>query len=465
MNDNIDENIVDTKEAVNDELSDDVDDKITEISDENTSETVMPESDDADNQSGDISGHIVSENESIEITAVSDEEPVLDEKLIDGLNKRIKKAYYSFDRLPREKRKKYVTVAVVCFVVVMLIFTDLIPILPNAYNRFYVGNSQTIGETQAAVFDNLGDNVIYAAGGRLMIFGPDMSCKLNAEAPTGTPMIETDGDNAIVYYENLSKALIITNKDNAKTIDVKETIKAASITSGGYYGIVRYEPGYESCVEVFAKGGSLIYKWHTNNPIIDISVSDNGKYMVASGYEIKSGSVSGKVMFFDLSVDKPLKELVLNSNIVPEVKFLDNSTAVVFGDKYTCAYSPKGSQLWRIEYNSRVPKSYDIAPNGDIAYIFDRYTSSLSESTVEIYNKNGTRQGVYNCKENVRYISCNNNYVLLSLDRQTILLDDDADVVKIKNTSKDFKKAVLYKNYNFAFSITDGTAEIMSVKH
>ena len=68
-------------------------------------------------------------------------------------------------------------------------------------------------------------------------------------------------------------------------------------------------------------------------------------------------------------------------------------------------------------------------------------------------------------KNNVKYVSANNDYFLLSLDRQTVLLDDDADVVKTKNTKKDYRKAVLYSNYNFAFSIVNGVAESISVKH
>ena len=77
----------------------------------------------------------------------------------------------------------------------------------------------------------------------------------------------------------------------------------------------------------------------------------------------------------------------------------------------------------------------------------------------------GKLKGKYHSKNNIRYISANNDYVLLSLDKQTVLLDDEGDVVRKKNTPLDYKKAVLYSNYNFAFSITGGVSEIMSVKH
>ena len=116
-------------------------------------------------------------------------------------------------------------------------------------------------------------------------------------------------------------------------------------------------------------------------------------------------------------------------------------------------------------YENIVNNSDNNLNFNEIAFVFDRYSSSLSESTVELYDKNGNLQGIYDSKDNIKYISCNNGYVLLSLDRRTVLLDNDADVVKIKNTQNDFKKAVLFDNYNFAFSISDGNAEIMSVKH
>ena len=50
-----------------------------------------------------------------------------------------------------KKRMKILSSYFALMLIIVLILTDIIPILPNAYNRFYVGNSFVIGETQGGV--------------------------------------------------------------------------------------------------------------------------------------------------------------------------------------------------------------------------------------------------------------------------------------------------------------------------
>jgi len=364
-----------------------------------------------------------------------------------------------------KKRVKILSVYSSVALVIILILTDIIPILPNAYNRFYVGNSYVIGETQGGIYDKMGENIIYVGNGSIMSFGPDMNCDFKKETVIGVPKLETSGDNALVHYKNSKDAVLIANNNEFKKLEMSDEITGAAISDSGYYGFVTKEAGYKSCVNIFKPDGKSFYKWHTNNPIIDISVSNNGKNMVAASYTYKSNAMSGKLIFFDTNTSEPVKEVVTGSNIFSEVKFINNDVIVAFGDMFTAAYTYKGVMKWRVDYSGRTLKSYDISENGAIAFIFDRYSSELSESTVEIYNSQGRLKGKYESKDNVKYVSANNGRFLLSLDRHTVLLNSSADVMKKRKTQKDFRKAVLYDNYNFAFSVSDSVAEILSVNH
>lgn len=364
-----------------------------------------------------------------------------------------------------KKRIKILSSYFALMLVIVLILTDIIPILPNAYNRFYVGNSFVIGETQGGIYDKLGKNILYAGNGSIMSFAPDMSCIFKEDTAVGTPKMETAGENAIVHYTKSKDAILITNGSELKKLDMTEEITGAAISKSGYYGFVTKEAGYKSCVNIFNPERKSIYKWHTNNPVIDISVSNRGKNMVAASYTYESNAMSGKLIFFDTTNSEPIKEVVTGSNVFSELKFINDDVVVAFGDMFTAAYTYKGVMKWRVDYDGRTLKSYDLTDNGEIAFIFDRYSSELSESTVEIYSSSGRLKGKYESKDNVKYVSANNGRFLLSLNKHTVLLDDDADVLKKRKTQKDFRKAVLYHNYNFAFSISDSVAEILSVNH
>lgn len=364
-----------------------------------------------------------------------------------------------------KRRMKIISLYSSVLLIVILILTDIIPILPNAFNRFYVGNSYVIGETQGGIYDKLGKNIIYVGNGSVMSFGPDMSCNFKKETVVGVPKLETAGDNALIHYKDSNEAIVIANNSDFKKLEMTEEITGAAISESGYYGFVTKEPGYKSCVNIYAPGGKSIYKWHTNNPVIDISVSTSGKNMVAASYTYESNAMSGKLVFFDMNKNEPVKEVVTGSNVFSEVRFINDDVVVAFGDMYTAAYTYKGVMKWRVDYSGRTLKSYDFTDDGYIAFIFDRYTSEMSESTVEIYNSSGRLKGKFESKNNVKYVSANNGRFLLSLNRHTILLNTRGDVMKKRKTEKDFRKAVLYHNYNFAFSISDSVAEILSVNH
>jgi len=432
-------------------------------------DTVLNISDDAEN---DGSYEYFEETEALE-EATQYEENTIDESIdntfynsiIHRLIRSINEKVFKLKNTEPKKRAKIILSMSFCILLVILVITDFIPILPNAYNRFYVGNSYVIGETRGGVYDKMGKDIVYAGSGSIISFAPSMKCNFKIDTVTGLPRLETDGNNAIVHYKNSNEVYVITNGQNISNIKSSYNVTGATINDKGYYGFVSDESGYESCVEIYNPKGSSLYKWHTNNPVIDVSVSDNGQSMIASSYTADNSLMSGKLIFFDLGLSEPIKEVVTNSNIISEVKFIDNDVAIAFGDLYTAAYTSKGVMKWRIDYAGRNLKSYDISENGEIAFIFDRYNSELSESTLEIYNNSGRLKGRYESRDNIKYVSANNNCFLLSLDKKTVLLDSDGDVMKKRNSAIDFRHAVLFYNYNFAFSVSDSIAEIMSVNH
>ncbi len=419
---------------------------------ENSDESLIESSDDTDNTPDDIKADD------------SDDIKSYDETVLSDIGGRISSLYLKYKNTEPKKKRKMTVLFSIALVLALLILTDLIPILPNAYNRFYVGNSYTIGETQSGVYDKFGEDIIYAGNGTVKSFGADMDIKLDIKSPIGSPYMETSNDNAVIYYHDLNEAVVIRNAENIKNITMDNAVTAAAINANGYYGFVTDEPGYESCVSIFDNSDKSIYKWHTNNHIIDISISDNAHNMTAVSYDDKA-HISGKLIFLSMYKDTPVKELVTDGNLISEIKFINNDTVVAFGDLYTAAYTPEGVMKWRIDYEGRTLKNYDININGEIGFVFDRYSSQLSESVVEIYSADGGLRGKFESEDNIKYISANNDYYLLSLDGETILLNKRAKIKKRKPTVKEYRRAVLYENYNFAFSISDSVAEILSVRH
>ena len=374
-------------------------------------------------------------------------------------------AIYSFLKLDKKKRNKLIATYTIVFVLVVLVLTDIIPVLPNSYHRSYVGNQYTVGDTGRSTIASYRKGVIYAHDGSVMCFGPDMKLLSEIDTFSGTPFVRTNGDGAIVYAKNGNKALVMTSEKNQKIVTSEETIISASVNEKGDHILVTKEAGYTACVSASDYDSKSIYKWHTGNNILDTAISPNGRSIVASVIEYSDTSLYTKLVFLDVTRKDPVMEIPLDSNLAMELVFFDDNTVLAIGDGFTTAYTPGGNQKWQIDYDGKLLKTYDISEDGTVAFLFNRYNSSLSESFVEIYSTRGKRVGSYQSSENVRSISLNNNYCLLVLDGFTVLLDSDGDVKKTKKLNKEYFGLELYQNYNFALGTASGVVETVSVRH
>ncbi len=405
------------------------------------------------------------ENECVE-EEIADSEPTKKEdNILSKAKLFVANKIYEFSKLEKNKKIKKATTYLIIFILAVLILTDIIPILPNSYHRAYVGNQYTIGETTQSTSANYKKGVIYAKSGSVMCFGPNMKLISQIDSFDGKPYIRTNKDCAIVYAKNGNKAIIMTSQEDYNIVESEETIISASVNNDGDYVLVGKEAGYTACVSAYNSKQKCLYKWHTGNNILDTAISPNAENIVASVIEYSDTSLYSKLVFLNTSQKEPIMQIELDSCLATELLFLDSKTVVAIGDTFTTAYTPDGNEKWHINYDGRILNTYDISDDGNIAFLFNRYNSALSESFIEIYNARGKKIGNYNSPENVRTISLNNNHCLLTLDDSTVLIDKDGDAKKVKPLKKEYANIVLFENYNFAFSTSNGVAEILSVRH
>ncbi len=371
---------------------------------------------------------------------------------------------YEFNQLNKKQKTTRVTVFSIIFVLVILIMTDIIPILPNSYNRSYVGNEYVLGETITSDVEKFGDGVLYASSGSVICFGPDMKVENKISAFQGSNLINTNGKSAVVYSKNGNNILVMKNKDKYESITIDENIYSAKVTANAGYILLTSEAGYKSCLSAYSSSHDLVYEWHTNSNVIDMAFSDNEKYIVVSTLEYSKTGINTKLVFIETVSNTPVSECVIEEQLISELFFTQDNTVIAVGDVSTYCFTATGHQKWEIKYEGKNLKTYDY-DDGKIAFLFNKYNSELSESTIEIYGLSGRLRGKYESVENIRALSLNNGYCLLQLSKGTALLDDDADLKKKKELKEDYQKTILFDNYNFAFGIRDNIAEIISVRH
>lgn len=436
---------------VNDELTDDIID---------TDDTYIDDAENIDNVDEEI--FILQETENSEDTY--EEDSVIENK--EKGNSKIFGIFIDkYISMDKKKRKKIVLGLLLAVILFFLIITDIIPILPNSFHRSYVGKSYELSDTQKSSYAPYDDYILYASDGRVICFEPNMKTKQSIDTFSGKPNLRVNTKGAIIYVKNSYNYLVFSDVDTYDMFSLNEKILNANVSSSGSYSIVTKESGYESCVNAYTKDNKSIFKWHTNDTITDSAISSNAKYIVTSSLVLTDDNINSKLTFLNTSSSKIVKEIPLEDNLVSELYFVNNDYIIAFGSEYTSCYTINGIEKWKINYNDKVFSTYDISDEGILAFVFNRYNSDLSESSVMLYDlDDGDLLGEYNSNENIKSVSVNNDYCLLSTDDKSILLDDDCDVEKIKEYDFDFDSIKLYENYHFGFVIDDNIARIVSVK-
>ena len=436
---------------VNDELADDICD---------TDDTYIDDTENTDNVDEEI--FISQETENNE-DVYEEDSAIENEK--NGNSKIVGVLIDKYSNLDKKKRKKIVLGLLLALILFFLIITDIIPILPNSFHRSYVGKSYELSDTQKSTYAPYDDYILYASDGRVICFEPNMKTKQSIDTFSGKPNLRVNTKGAIVYVKNSYNYLVFSDVDTYDMFSLNEKILNANVSSSGSYSIVTQESGYESCVNAYTKDNKSIFKWHTNDTITDSAISSNAKYVVTSSLVLTDDNINSKLTFLNTSSSKIVKEISLDDNLVSELYFVNNDYIIAFGSEYTSCYTINGIEKWKINYNDKVFSTYDISDEGILAFVFNRYNSDLSESSVMLYDlDDGDLLGEYNSNENIKSVSVNNDYCLLSTDDKSILLDDDCDVEKIKEYDFDFDSIKLYENYHFGFVIDDNIARIVSVK-
>ncbi len=365
----------------------------------------------------------------------------------------------------RKKLVKTLSIWGCVLLLIIFILTDIIPVLPNSYHRRYVGNRYTLGETRNCDYDKFGENVLYIGGGAMCVFGPDMNLEYRKEIHTGLPVVSTNSNTAIVYFKNSSE-YVVANKGDVKEHSIDGNICSAYISPDGFHSVATNTiAGHNASVKVYSPEGDSIYEWFTNYNVLDCVVSFSGTNMVASVVEVGENSVSAKLVFFDLTKSEPVSEVVLEDEIIFELYSTERGKIIAVGENETIAYTLNGKKIWQIDYNEKNLKTYDISDDGMLALVFDRYTSTQSESLLEVYDFNGKLNGTHISEKNIRRVSVNNSHALLTVEGGTVLLNNRCRVKEVKEINVNFDRAILFDNYNFGFIIHDGVSEIVSVCH
>lgn len=301
----------------------------------------------------------------------------------------------------RNKKKRRIIIAlIICLIVLASIYTYN---RLKKYQRYVVTNEVQLDSKYNSYFVKFGDNVLkYSNDGAEYI---DSKGEVwNQAFEIQNPLIETCGKYAAIADQNSNDVYIFSTDKPQGKITMTYPIKKLKIASQGVVGAI-LEDKDASYIELRDKNGEVLTTGKSvisgEGYPIDFAMSEDGKKMAVSYLCINDGKIQSRLLFYNF--DEVGKGEVDNmvggfnydeGTIIPKVEFINNDTAVAYGDNQINIYTmkEKPQKIWEHQFESEIKQVFYSTNNFGVVY----YNSKDEKPyNAVVYDLKGTRKMDY----------------------------------------------------------------------
>lgn len=206
------------------------------------------------------------------------------------------------------------------------------------------------------------------------------------------PEIDSRFSRFIVYDLDSSRFRIQQNTEIKYEGEASGRIMAGAIGKKGNYALGTYGENVQSVLTVYTKKHEAAFIWNFKSErIVDIALSDNGKFAAVITVEAVDGQINSKLYVFDFKSSEYLSCFEYKGTTLLKVDYVKKTDIVAVGDNLrTCILKNTQKQTDQL-FNSDVLTNYSLTDKGRSTLVLSRYGSSAL-SKVEVYSKKNETQ-------------------------------------------------------------------------
>lgn len=269
----------------------------------------------------------------------------------------------------------------------------------KVYTKYNVLTSAERIDTSTTIYRKYSDGILKCSNDGAAYTDYSNNVLWNQTFEMQNPIIDICQDYVAIADKEGNKIFIFNKKGLLSEIDVNQPIEQLQVASQGVVYTVLDE-GNNSLIYVYDKEGNNLAK--SKQPMaksgypVDISVSDDGEKLAVSYLYVDSGVMKTNIAFYNFGSvgqnenDRLVSVYIYESCVFPYIKFVNETTAVAFGDSKIGIY--KGKQ--KPEMSAEI----DIADEIKGVYYSDTYFGLAFENTdagdkyrLELYDLEGNK--------------------------------------------------------------------------
>lgn len=297
------------------------------------------------------------------------------------------------------RKKTFIVTAIVLLAVVIAVFVYINREKNKVYNSYTVKNSVEIDSQISAQYKEFAGGILrYSSDG--ISFFKDGREVFNKAISISSPILSTCGNYIVIAERKSNEICLIDIKGNQTNLTSTYPIVDVDVSEQGVVAAT-LDDGNANYIELYDKENAKLVGGRTvlsgDGYPIDISIANDATRLVASYLAVSAGNAQSKVVFYNYtSVGENEVDRIVGgfnqykSTIVPEVNFINNTTAVGVGDNMFSIYSikQKPKLLHEEKFDEKIEAVFYSSKY--IGIVFESTDSSYSQ-ILKVYNKEGEK--------------------------------------------------------------------------
>lgn len=195
-------------------------------------------------------------------------------------------------------------------------------------------------------------------------------------------------------------------------------ITAAAIGKSGNYALGAYGDSVQSVVTVYNNKNEAIFIWnYKTERIVDISLSDNGKYAAVATIDAENGKINSKLYVFDFKSEEYVACFDYKDTTLVKVDYIKSNNIVAVGNNLRSYIKNNTDRQDDTSFGADVLYNYCITDKGRNAIVLSRYgSSSLSKLTV--YSNKNKEQFTVSFDKEMKWVDCDEKYTAVLFENE-----------------------------------------------
>lgn len=290
-------------------------------------------------------------------------------------------------------------------------------------------------------FQTYREGYVLAKDGKISCFNTNQELQWEVAGSKTVPTVKTNGKYCLTYYVQ-DKVAILTNGNKTKRIATDGNVQYGYVNKNGYFVLFLKETGLKNKLVVYNKNGDKLY--YRDNPdkyIPSAILSDNNQTLVTTEIVTENKNVSSKLVLTDIRKNKNTANINFENNVVGGCFFTKKNEFITVLDSKLICYSTSGKRKWEVDLGERQLSKYSVDDN-IIAMLFNEDDSVLTTSEVIFYNTSGKKLSSFKTDKKVTDINVCDKTVLLTMDRQLMLVNSKGKQLSAVDVAYDMKETL-----------------------